>query len=856
MATRPYRLPGNVRPESYTITLDARLGRDTFTGRVRIALDVAEATREIEIHAHAIDVASVELVAGGRTLAGTAVEIPEVEAIRLTFEDDVPPGPAELTIRYTGHVSRNMEGLYLSKNGPEECLASQCQETDARAVFPCFDEPAFKARFQWIVTTDATHEVLSNGVPESVIDHGDGSRRWTFTATRPISTYLLALAIGDFAHGKDRSVNGIPLRVFGLRGKEHLGEYSNGLTARLLPWFEEYFGVPYPYGKYDQLAVPSFSAGAMENVGLVLFRENLLLLDEATASWRETKAVARVVAHEFAHMWFGNLVTMQWWDDIWLNEAFAEWMAHRSIHAVHPDYHVWDDFQASKAGALESDALASTHPIYSPVETPQQATELFDAITYQKGSAVMRMLENFLGADAFRDGLRTYMQEFKESNAKGDDLWRHLEAASGQPVGRVMGQWIREGGYPVVSVARAPDGALSFAQKRFLVRPDATPSDTLWPVPLVIRYADDDGVHTVSHLLDGAEGRVELPVSGTLKWAIPNGDGVGFYRLDMADPLIASALDHIGELATAEIVGLLDDAWALVQNGTHTVDRFLRVLDKVADGATNPSVLGRVAQRARDLEGRLENAGDAAALESFRAWLRERLSPALDRLGLEPASDEDPLTADARAVLLELLAGSGGEARAKAHALALQRKESSDPAGVPPELAAPAVRVAARYGDAAHFEEHLATYDERRASRAPPQTVQRYLYTLADHRDPALMDRLVGLMEDGTIPQEALGPMLRLMFSLRQSRSHAWTYLTRNWSTVREKLGDMWTGFLVEASGHLPATRRAEVVAFYDTNLKGVAQQAYARALERMDQEAEFDARTRDGIAAWFAARS
>src|SRR5581483_8410450 len=360
-----------------------------------------------------------------------------------------------------------------------------------------------------------------------------------------------------------------------------------------MPWFEGYFAQPYPFVKYDQVAVPSFSAGAMENSGLVVFRQVYLLLDPRTVSFRMRKNVARVIAHEMAHMWFGNLVTMAWWDDIWLNESFAEGIAHKAVDAAEPSYRVWEEFQLGKAAALTPDALESTHPIYSPVETPAEATELFDLITYQKGSSVLRMLERFLGEEAFRAGLRAYMAEFAERNAKGGDLWRHLEAASRQPVTDIMSSWVLQGGHPAVRVALVGH-ALHVSQKRFYSAPHAKDAGQLWKVPLVLRYEDDAGVHEARHLLAAKESEVPLATRGALRWLTANAESVGFYRQDLDDALHAKLVSHAQRLSPAEQMGMLDDEWGLARNGTHGIARYLATLDAAMRHATNPILVERV----------------------------------------------------------------------------------------------------------------------------------------------------------------------------------------------------------------------------------------------------------------------
>ena len=871
--TKPYRLPSHVRPTRYDVHLHARVGQPTFRGSVAIALDVDRGTDRIELHARDIKIGAASLAVGGKRIGASAQYDADAEMVALALADKVAAGKAMLEIEYEGKISQSMEGLYSSKDGAEECLATQCEETDARGIFPCFDEPAFKARFQLTVTTTPDVTVLGNA-PLEKADERDGLKTWRFAPTKPMSTYLFATAIGRFASTPERVVRGTPLRVYAMEGKEKLGEYGLDLAAKLLPWFEDYFGARYHFDKYDQIAVPSFSAGAMENSGLVIFRQSLLLRDPATTSWQQEKLIARVIAHEFAHQWFGNLVTMAWWDDIWLNESFAEWMAHRSADAAAPEYRFWDDFHENKREALVTDALETTHAIYTPVETPEQATELFDAVTYSKGSVLMRMLEGFLGEEAFRAGLRTYMREFAERNAKGDDLWRHLEQASRQPVERLSRSWILQPGYPVVSAALEGD-VLKLSQRRFFSKPDAPANEQTWAVPLVIRYADDAGAHEARYLLDGREGSLTLPLRGALRWLHLNANGVGFYRQELAPELRAKLLAHVGELTAPEQRDVLDDAWALARAGRQPIDAFLDVLGPVVVRSKDHHVLAHAAQSLDEIDDMLADLGDAAAHAKFRAWVATLFANEARRLGYS-ARGAEPRDTDARngamgarplaspdeewrarddterrAIVLAAMGRLARDADALDAARKLAQREAADPRAVDPSLAGPAVQLSARVGDAKLHETYVRVYEERRASGGPPQLAQRYLYSLALFEDPALLARTLKMMDEGRFPLEALGPMLRLMLDERHAREPAWGYLKAHWRDVRERLGDMWTGFLVEHSGNLPPTLRSDMVRFYDANLKGVAQQSYARALEALDARAAFEKRVGPQLVAW-----
>ena len=683
------------------------------------------------------------------------------------------------------------------------------------------------------------------------------SRTWVFAPTERMSTYLIAFVIGDVASGPEEVLDGVPMRVWAMRGKERTGTFALDFTKRLLPWFADYFGVPYHFGKYDQVAVPGFAAGAMENSGLVLFRQSALLMDPQTAGWESEKGIAHVVAHEFAHMWFGNLVTMRWWDDLWLNEAFAEWVSIKAVNELAPDYMIWDDFQRSKREALKTDALENTHPIYSPVETPADALEMFDQITYLKGCSVLRMLENFLGNTAFRSGIRNYMQEFAERNAVGADLWRNLQHAANQPVAEIMQSWITQGGYPLITVALEGDGAtaqLQVQQTRFFATPNAPGDDgSRWHVPLVIRYADDAGTHVQRFLFSDQSATIALAVHGTLKWCYANADEVGFYRQQYNGEFLDRVLANLDQLTTAEQMGLLGDQWALTRQGSQSMARFLDVLTAMAR-SDNYHVVGEVIGLMYTLEDQLEEADDEQALARFRAWVDHLFAKRMTTLGWEPQADESRNTAQQRVALINAMTMLAQDVEALSAAQVWSAREAEDPAAVDPNLAAVFIGATAASGGSEIYDRYLEVYQERRAAQSTPQERDRYLYSLLEFKAPELVQRTVSLMDQRVLPQESAGLLLRSMLGRRHAQRVAWDYVKSHWEAIQQ-IGSFLTPPLVEASGKLPAELRDDLVAFYDSHLNGTAQKSYARALEAMDQTAEFRARTRDDLIGWFIRR-
>lgn len=839
MSARAYRLPQAVWPTHYWIDVATDPARDDFTGQLRVALDVREATARVELHAKRLELSEVVIEAEGEAHTPQVELDPDAEIVRFTLDAPLPAGPAELRLRFAGKPNPGMHGLYLAQDGAERAVATQCEATDARAIFPCFDEPEFKARLEWTVRTKADVVALANGPLVRVEEAGD-EKVWTFAPTEPISSYLAALTVGPFVGTEETKAGGVPVRVWAIEGKERQASFAHEFTERLIPWYERYFDVTYPYGKYDQVAVPGFDAGAMENVGLVLFRQNLLLMDPGAASWNQEKLIAKVIAHELAHMWFGNLVTMKWWDDLWLNEAFAEWFAHKATHAVAPAYLVWNDFQSDKNRALVDDALPTTHPIYTAVATPGEALEMFDVITYQKGCAVMRMLEHFIGEEAFRDGIRTYMKAFAGKNAAGRDLWAHLEEASKQPVGALMRSWIEQAGFPLVRLD--VDGAeLVLAQRRFFSSPTASaePTAQTWNVPMVVRFEDDTGIHEHRFILDAADARVALPAKGPVRWCYGNAEEIGFYRVHHEGRAAELLREHGTErLTVVEQMGFIEDQWALVRNATQPVSEFLPTLERFA-ASDDHNVVRAVSERLGSLDHLLHHAGEDEVRAALKRWIADLFRPHVEALGYAPRDGESQNDRQRRALSIHTLAGLAEAEDAIEECARWADLERADPRGVDPNLAGTFVGVAAKFGDAERYEAWVQTYRKRKAGGAAPQDTMRYLYSLAAFRPEPLVEKTLAHLDDGLVPQEAVGSVLGQLLGTLHGQETAWAYLREHWSELRDRVGDMGVSRVVEATGRLRGARRADIVGFFEAHPPHGAERALARALENLDQREE-----------------
>ena len=511
--TQDYRLPKNVTPKRYDIRLTPDLKAFTFQGEVNIAVVVNEATDDVVLNALELEIDKVTAERGGKSVVAKVELEPAKERAHLRFTEKLAAGEWTLKIAFRGILNDKLHGFYRSQyqdaaGKTHVAATTQFESTDARRAFPCWDEPELKASYKVTLIVDENLAAISNGGRESERKLGGGKKEVVFKETIAMSTYLVAFIVGEFDATAPVDA-GTPLRIVHVPGKESLTSWAKQIGAFSLKYFADYYGLKYPGDKLDLIAIPDFASGAMENLGAITFRETALLADEKTASRAELERVADVVSHENAHMWFGDLVTMRWWNGIWLNEAFATFMEMLAVHAWKPEWKRWESFSVSRAAAMAIDGLRSTRPIEFTVRSPEDCRAMFDILTYEKGAAVLRMLEQFLGESVFRDGIRLYLKKHQFNNTETSDLWDALEAASREPVRKMMDSWIFQPGFPIIDAAPTADGrGLKISQRRFfyLVEDNAQ----LWHVPVMVRAKTDQGVSTHKVLLTGKETTIEL----------------------------------------------------------------------------------------------------------------------------------------------------------------------------------------------------------------------------------------------------------------------------------------------------------------------------------------------------------
>ena len=814
-----HRLPTAVRPTHYDLVLEPDLGDATFAGTVDIDAEVVHATSRLVLNAAELDITEATVTVGTTTHA--AVANVDEDAERLTLDvEALEPGPIRVSIRFTGTINDKLRGFYRSTftdaDGVDHVIATtQFESTNARRAFPCWDEPAAKATFAVTIVHDADLLAISSGPEVEATDLDDGRRRTRFGTTMVMSTYLLAFVVGPLEATETVDVDGVPLRVVHPLGKGHLTEFALDCGAFALRHFSDYFAIGYPGEKLDLVALPDFAFGAMENLGCVTFREALLLLDPETATQPEQQRAADVINHEIAHMWFGDLVTMSWWNGIWLKEAFATFCEMHCTNAYRPDWKRWEDFGLSRTDAFDVDSLHNTRPIEFEVVSPADAEAMYDVLTYEKGAAVVRMLEQYLGEDTFRDGIRHYLAKHSYGNTETHDLWDAIEEVTGQPARRIMDSWIFQGGYPVVEISESDQpGCVHLHQRRFGYE---EVEETSWSVPVVLASGTGDNRARTPVLLDGADTTVEL---GDLDWITGNADASGFYRVELSPELAQRTVAHLDALSSVERYGLLDDSWAALLADRATVPDVLALADAIMPAETDLAVWRRTLGVLRSVDRHLVD----DAQDRHRSWSIERVATALDRVGRTPGHDDSDHLLELRAALLET-SGVMGDAGA----IAAARELVEHPGDAARNAAA--VRIVAANGTEDDFDEFLLRYD----SAGTPQEQRRYMFALPAFPGADANRRVLELIDDEHIRSQDAAFVLARALSNTDAAAPTWTYIEENWEQINERLPVNAISRMIEGVTSVGDPEVAAAVdAFFEHNEVPQAGKTLYQHLERM----------------------
>ena len=763
----------DVFPIHYDLAFEPDFKKFIFNGKENVSIQVSRPINRIILNSAELEIKKCTISWNGKEIKPKISLDAKTEELRLTFSQKIS-GKAILSVDFIGQLNDKLVGFYRSKykyKGKERHLATtQFEAADARRAFPCWDEPEAKATFDVSLLVDKTHTAISNMPVVSKKKIGPKTL-YKFDTTPIMSTYLLYLGVGEFEFIQSKSGKTL-VRVITTQGKKHQGRLSLEFTKQFLSYFEKYFKISYPLPKLDMIAIPDFASGAMENWGAITFRETILLYDPKTSSTETKQHIAEVIAHEIAHQWFGNLVTMKWWNDLWLNESFATFMATKAVDSIYPEWDFWDQFLISEmTGGLSLDSLKSSHPIDVPVKSPSDVRQIFDEISYNKGGCVLMMLENFIGDDNFRKGLHKYLKENEYSNATTEDLWNSLGSISKQPVRQMMNTWVKQVGYPVIE-AQTKNSKLRLSQKRFLLENNVKTRPGNWMIPLSVR----DGERVITKLMKGT---IAIPYKSD--WIKVNDGQKGFYRVRYDQ----NSLEQLGRLVEEKTISNVDrwsihhDLFAFAISNQIPFRNYLEFVRNYEE-EDDYVVLS-------DIIGSLNFFYMILSKEEFWDEIKEFnhnfFNKVFSRIGWDPVSGEKSTTALLRGQIISSLGRLDDEkiiAEAKLRFSNLLKTGKLDP-----DLRGPIYSIIAWSGNSSTYQEILGLY-----RKAPTQEeMVRLLSSLANFQDKKLLSKTLAFTLSKEVRTQNLFQPIAKLVTNPQGKELAWPWIKQNWKGIVSRFG-------------------------------------------------------------------
>ena len=769
------RLDPNVAPTFQAVDLSLDADKEDYTGSVRIDLRVSKPTREFLFHAEEMTIDSAVLEAKSGPVTIEIADAGDRGTRRATTATELTPGDYVFTVRFSKPYNTRAVGLYRVIHEGRGYLFTQFESLDARKAFPCWDEPIYKIPWQVTLTVPLQQEAVGNAPVEKEM-RGAGTKTLTLKRMPPTSSYLLAIAVGPL---ESVAITGMPVpgRIYTVRGAKQLAKHGASITPRILKRLEDYFGTKYPYEKLDYIAIPEYWPGAMENPGAVTFSDKILLIDPAAASLAQKRTLAMVITHELAHMWFGDYVTMSWWDDLWLNESFADWLAMKLMPELFPDYR----YETTEVGEVNqvmlNDARPSTTPVRKPVDSGGDIMEDI-GLAYEKGRTVLRMTEEFIGPDAFQRGVRDYIERHKWGNAVAQDLFTALSQAADKNLEPILASFLDQPGYPLVKVDVNSNGLLTVSQKRFL-NAGVKADDEVWTVPVRLKISDGKDVQTRVVLLDKPSTSVE--VNGQVAWVMPDAGGVGYYRWVVpAGMMMKLAEDPDQTMSPRERARYLGNVRALLNGGEITGDEYL-ALAAAFSKHPDPEIVAALMADLGSLK--MPFVTDDLA-QPFAAYVRQALGPARDRFGIEPRAEDIEAVKLIRPGLLSWLGDDGRDPEVRAYCEDMAKRYLNDPTSIDPSIAGAVLGVAASDGTPEEFKALQAKLESTKV----PAERGRYLSALGKFDDPKLQDAaLAYALTDKVRPQE-MWQIVGGMYDTEAGRNKVYTFMTANYDRMASRL--------------------------------------------------------------------
>jgi aminopeptidase N len=848
----PGKLPKQVVPEEYAIRIVPDLANFVFSGSETIKLKVAQPVRQLVLNALEIKITSAAV--DGRTIPPSALKLDQQEeTLTITLASELAAGPHDLELKFNGKINQQGQGLYYAPyqeqgtGAKKIMLGTQFEATDARRLFPSWDEPSFRAAFQLTAVVPENFIAVSN-MPVEKETKVAGGKEIRFATSPPMASYLNVFCAGELERLSARLKN-VDHGVVATKGKIVMGRYALDSSQEILTYFNDYFGVPYPLPKLDHIAVPGGFGGAMENWGGITYYESRLLFDPASSSAETKQGIYEVIAHETAHMWFGDLVTMAWWDNLWLNEGFASWMGTKCTAKFNPDWEVWlsknsprDPTRRSgigKEAAMEGDARSTTHPIQQPIANEAEASSAFDDITYRKGMSFITMLESFLGEEVFRDGIRQYMAAHKLANTTTADLWNALSKASGKPVGEIAAAWTEQPGFPVVNLVRDASGKITLTQERFTVNfPKAPPLE--WKIPLT--YLVSGETAPVSLLMTSKT--IDLPPVPAGRAVKLNVAGAGNYRVQYDEASWKLLLTDLPKLSSPDRVNLMSDAWALVQANRAPFSLYLDLIEKLP-------TKDELAEREQimhvfDFINRLL-AGEPRR-EQFQKYARSVLRSSFDQIGWEPKKGEPTKIALLRGSLIKALGDLGDEEIVAGCRERFQRY-AADPRSLAPDLRPRVFAVVGRYADEATWNK----LHELGLKTTSIEEKQNYYDGLAAAIDPKLVARTLKISLGDELPTSRATYLVARIARESEQPEAAWQFAKAHMKQLLAKTDAL------AANSYAPglftffsdAARIAELERYAKSDLPPAAAKPVAKASDEVSFRAELKPRLTAQMADW-----